>query len=602
MKASLFFLCATVVAFATERPNVVLVITDDQGYGDLGFTGNDAIKTPEIDKLINESVWLEDYHVAPTCSPTRCSLLTGHWTNRTGVWHTIMGRSMLRSNEVTLADHLHQAGYETGIFGKWHLGDVYPYRPEDRGFSHTYYHGAGGVGQTPDVWNNDYFDDRYYHNGQVVQSKGYCTDVFFEEAQKFIKKSIADKKPFFTYISTNAPHAPLLVPTEYSDLYKDVDGVDEKLAVYFGMISNVDENVGKLRSLLQELKVADNTIFIFTTDNGSTLGSRFYNAKMKGSKGSEYDGGHRVPFSIHWPAKGLTSHQPIKNLTHMVDIVPTLLEMTGVPNHQNVTFDGLSLCPLIDQKEQPESPKWADRVVFSDSQRVVDPIKWRKTSVMSGKWRLVNNKALYNVASDPGQSVNLIKQHPQIAQRLEAWYDREWAELEKTYSQTTELYVGADESPIVNLNSHDWIQPRTPAWNQSMVRGAHGAKLGEAFQGYWAIKVVKEQKYNLTVSRWPLETGFKITQKIPGEPMMPGHRSKPNYSIVSGVAIPVTKATLKLNGQVLEEKSVNDSDQSITFTTTLPAGSHKLSTFFTFNKGEKSGEVGTYYCRITPAE
>ena len=172
----------SVFGLLAKPPNIVIVITDDQGYGDLGCTGNPVIKTPHTDKLANESVWLTDYHVAPTCSPTRAALMSGHWTNRTGVWHTIMGRSMLRAKEGTLGQFFKENGYETGMFGKWHLGDNYPYRPEDRGFTEVYRHGGGGVGQTPDVWDNAYFDGGYFHNGKIVQAKGFCTDVFFEFA------------------------------------------------------------------------------------------------------------------------------------------------------------------------------------------------------------------------------------------------------------------------------------------------------------------------------------------------------------------------------------------------------------------------------------
>ena len=178
----------------SKKPNIVIVITDDQGYGDLGCTGNPVIKTPHTDKLANESIWLTDYHVAPTCSPTRAALMSGHWTNRTGVWHTIMGRSMLRANEGTLGQFFKENGYETGMFGKWHLGDNFPYRPEDRGFTEVYRHGGGGVGQTPDVWDNAYFDGGYFHNGKIVQAKGFCTDVFFEQGNKFIRESVRKKK------------------------------------------------------------------------------------------------------------------------------------------------------------------------------------------------------------------------------------------------------------------------------------------------------------------------------------------------------------------------------------------------------------------------
>ncbi len=212
-----FFVSSGLAAAPT---NIVFVISDDQGYGDLGCTGNPIIKTPHIDQLASESSGLSDYHVAPTCSPTRCSLLTGHWTNRTGVWHTIMGRSMLRENEVTVGQMFADAGYETGMFGKWHLGDNYPYRPEDRGFTEVFRHGGGGVGQTPDVWDNAYFDGSYFHNGEIVPAKGFCTDVFFAQANAFISKCAKQQKPFFAYISTNAPHKPLHCPRKYLEMYE----------------------------------------------------------------------------------------------------------------------------------------------------------------------------------------------------------------------------------------------------------------------------------------------------------------------------------------------------------------------------------------------
>ena len=194
---------------ASVKPNIIIVITDDQGYGDLSCHGNPILKTPNLDKLHSESIRLADYHVAPTCSPTRAALLTGHWTNRTGVWHTIMGRSMLRENEVTIGKIFRDAGYATGMFGKWHLGDNYPYRPEDRGFTEVLRHGGGGVGQTPDYWDNAYFDGSYWHNGKPTPVKGFCTDVFFDYATRFIKAQKKAGKPFLAYISTNAPHGPM---------------------------------------------------------------------------------------------------------------------------------------------------------------------------------------------------------------------------------------------------------------------------------------------------------------------------------------------------------------------------------------------------------
>ena len=210
--ASVAVLLCVVTAGAAQRPNVVLVITDDQGYGDLSCHGNPVLKTPHLDKLHADSVRLTDYHVAPTCSPTRAALITGHWTNRTGVWHTIMGRSMLRHNEVTIGRILADGGYHTAMFGKWHLGDNYPYRPEDRGFQEVLRHGGGGVGQTPDYWDNAYFDGSYFHNGKAVPASGFCTDVFFDYAKRFIRKVKDDDKPFFVYLCTNAPHGPMHAP------------------------------------------------------------------------------------------------------------------------------------------------------------------------------------------------------------------------------------------------------------------------------------------------------------------------------------------------------------------------------------------------------
>ncbi len=592
-------LTTATMLWATQQPNIVLVITDDQGYGDLGYTGNPVIQTPNIDKLIGESVYLEDYHVGPTCSPTRCSLLTGRWTNRTGVWHTIQGRSMLRTNEVTLADYLQAAGYQTGIFGKWHLGDVYPYLPENRGFTHTYYHKAGGIGQTPDVWNNDYFDDQYHSNGQIVQAEGYTTDVFFDQAAQFALSCSDQGDPFFAYISTTAPHVPLSVPQKYLDMYKGKEGVSDQVAAFYGMITNIDENLGRFRSFLESEGLAENTIFIFTTDNGTATGHTFYNAGMRGKKGSEYEGGHRVPFTLRWPKYGLDQHLKISELTHMVDIVPTLLDLAEVGNSFGTKFDGVTLESLLSDASDSAPIDWENRVVFSDSQRVVDPVKWKQTSVMSGKWRLVNGDELYNIQHDPGQQVNVYQDFPTVVERLTQWYDQTWAELEPTYTQTTELYIGDPKSPVTNLNAHDWIQEAYPAWNQSMVRAAYGLEKPGQFHGYWAVKVIESGDYSITMSRWPVGSGLQLTQAVPAQPVVPGVGQ--NYSATDGVAIPIEQAVLKINGETIAQQPVSADDTHITFHTHLEAGSHQLSPYFIFG-GDTPGEVGAYFCEVKPAE
>lgn len=603
MKTFILFFLMMLVALATRQPNIVLIVSDDQGYGDLGFTGNPTVQTPHIDNLIKESVWLEDYHVAPTCSPTRGSLLTGRWANRTGVWHTINGRSMLRTNEITLADHLSAAGYETGIFGKWHLGDNYPYRPEDRGFTHTYYHAAGGIGQTPDVWNNDYFDDLYHKNGKLVQAEGYCTDVFFNEASSFISDCAKAGTPFFAYITTNAPHIPLSVPQHYYDKYKGKKGISNSLAAFFGMISNIDDNVGKLRELLNDLQVTEDTIFIFTSDNGSATGAKYYNAGMKGRKGTEYEGGHRVPFALHWPYYGLTEHRAVKQHTHMVDIVPTLLDFCEVELTQEelARFDGYTLEPLVGDEETSDAEKlnWERRITVSDSQRVKDPIKWKQSSVMSGKWRLINGKELYHVGHDPGQKTNLIQDFPKEAQRLKDFYETLWTELQPTFSQTSEIYLGSPEAPYVSLNAHDWIQQSMPPWNQAAIRRAPEVKNNAKFRGHWAVKAVKAGKYEITISRWPIGSGLKITEGTPAMPFVPGLPS--NYSATKGKAVPITEAILKLDGKIVESQPVSKNDTEVSFTVQLTAGSHQLAPYFLFKADKLNGQLGAYFCEVTPA-
>jgi arylsulfatase A-like enzyme len=577
-------------AFDKKQPNVVIVITDDQGYGDLGCTGNPVIQTPHLDRLANESVWLTDYHVAPTCSPTRAALMSGHWTNRTGAWHTIMGRSMLREDEGTLGQFFKDAGYQTGMFGKWHLGDNFPYRPEDRGFDEVYRHGGGGVGQTPDVWDNSYFDGGYFHNGKIVPAKGFCTDVFFDQANQYITNCVQQNKPFLAYISTNAPHGPLHCPQKYMDMYR---GQPDRTAAFLGMITNIDDNIGKTRGLLKELGVYEDTIFIFTTDNGTAFGQDVYNAGMRGRKGSEYDGGHRVPFFLHWPKGGMQELKKIDTICHAVDIAPTLLDLIGAPSPDDYQFDGISLRKIL---ESDEGIDWPDRMLVTDSQRVRDPIKWKQSAVMSQGWRLVNGEELYHIDSDPGQKKDVSANHPGRVKKMRDFYDAWWAELEPTFARTTELYIGHPDHPVVSLTSHDWIQEAYPPWNQQQNRAKLPVRpnsIGLKHDGHWAIKVVQGGLYQIEVRRWPQESGKKINEALPAGDQVPG--ADKAFRAQVGYGIEATAATLRLNGKDLHTKEVSDEMESVTFEVKMDKGDHKLSPYFSIPQGE----LGCYYAIVS---
>lgn len=585
----------------TPRPNIVLVIADDQGYGDLGHTGNPVIQTPHIDALASESTSLTDYHVAPTCSPTRAALMTGHWTDRTGVWHTINGRSMLRENEVTLGRLLADSGYATGMFGKWHLGDNFPYRPEDRGFTEVYRHGGGGVGQTPDLWDNAYFDGHYFHNGEVVEAEGFCTDVFFSAAKTFIKTSVEQKQPFFAYISTNAPHGPLHCPQKYLDLYADQPPA---IAAFFGMITNIDDNVGSLRQMLADLGVAENTLFIYTTDNGTATGANVFNAGMRGKKGSEYDGGHRVPFIAHWPAAGWDRQHASDVLCHAIDVVPTLAGIAGVEPPASLRWDGVSIRALLDPAADVD---WADRMLVTDSQRVRDPVKWKQTAVMSQQWRLVNGKELYDIERDPGQMANVAEQHPEQVQLMQAFYDAWWTELEPTFAQTTEIYLGHPNEDVVTLTCHDWIGSSYSPWNQRFVREGQGYRAADAKErraargagkhdAHWAVRVATPGTYRFAVRRWPVEADKSITASLPPGADVPGATKA--YRAVEGRAIPVSSATLRINDRDIATTAVGDEAAAV-FTAPLPAGSHRLAPVFTTDDGQ---EIGCYYCDVSLEE
>ncbi len=582
----LLVILAGPLAHAANHPNVVIVITDDQGYGDLSCHGNPILKTPSIDALHADSIRLTDYHVSPTCSPTRAALLTGHWTNRTGVWHTIMGRSMLRENEMVIAEMFRRAGYATGMFGKWHLGDNYPCRPEDRGFTEVLRHGGGGVGQTPDYWDNAYFDGSYWHNSKPEAVEGFCTDVWFDYAKRFIRSSKQAGQPFLAYIATNAPHGPNHAPKESSEPYMDLG---TGLANFFGMIANIDDNVGTMRKFLADEGLAENTIFIFTTDNGTAGGAKVFNAGMRAQKGSEYDGGHRVPFFVHWPNGGLTGGRDVTDLTAHVDVVPTLLDLCNVPKPDGIRFDGTSIRPLLEGKVSLAAQSWPDRILITDSQRVKDPIKWRKSAVMTSRWRLNNQTELYDIQVDPGQKRNVASDYPNVVARLSNFYDNWWAELEPTFKQDVAIVLGHEADNPARLTCHDWITTDSTQWNQASVRSG---MTGPGNTGFWNVDVAAAGEYEIEIRRWPREINQPISAAIPPGADVPGVQA---YRARPGKAIPVTAAEIEIGGEKREFTAVTNEMQSVVFALKLKAGRTQFSARFLTDDGTV---YGAYYAYV----
>jgi arylsulfatase A-like enzyme len=459
----------------SARPNIILMMTDDQGFGDLSIHGNPVLKTPNIDSLGRDGVRFSQFHVNPVCSPTRSSLMTGRYYYRTGVVDTFLGRSMMHSDEVTVAECLSEAGYRTGLFGKWHLGDNYPLRSIDQGFQESLNCTGGGLTQPSDPPGNTYFDPMLRHNGKWEKHKGYCTDIFFRGAMEFIEANRS--RPFFLYLPTNAPHDPLQIDDSFVDPYRKA-GVEERTAKVYGMVKNVDDNVGRLLAKLKQLRLEENTIVIFLTDNGPQHDR--YNAGMRGRKATVYEGGIRVPFLMRWP-RGLKRGATVNDFAAHIDVMPTLLEACAVapPKTQ---IDGRSLMPLLNGKAKA-LPR---RTTFFQWHRGEAPNPHQNACATDGRYKLVNGKELYDLSTDPGEKSDIAAAQPEIARKLRGEYDRWFADVAATRRfAPPKIFLGTEHEDPVTLTRQDWRGPNA-AWSPQA-------------NGHWEVDVRKAGRYEITL-------------------------------------------------------------------------------------------------------
>ncbi|WP_166819937.1 arylsulfatase [Thalassoroseus pseudoceratinae] len=439
---------------AAKRPNVLLILTDDQGYGDLSIHGNPYLKTPAIDQLGRDGVRFERFYVNSFCAPTRGALLTGRYPLRCGVWGVTHNKETMRLSEVTIAEALQSNGYRTGCFGKWHNGEQFPYTPNGQGFDEFFGFCNGHT--------NAYFDAELTHQSKDVKTKGYITDVLTTQAIRFIEQT--DDQPFFCYLSYNAPHSPYQIPDEYYEKFRQ-KGFDEKTSAFYGMCENIDDNVGRLLEVLNANRIADDTIVLFLTDNGGTAGVKHYNAGMRGGKTSVHEGGCRVPLFVRWP-KRLPASSVVSRLASHIDIYPTLLELCDVNPPDGPKIDGVSLVPLLKNADAD----WNERVLFthnpiSESNRYPGAVRtpqYRLVRTIPGpqggssakpKDRNASAWKLFDMQQDPGEKHNIASQHPQVVRELSEQYEAWIDDTSRTPLERFAIPVGFPQENPVTLNA-----------------------------------------------------------------------------------------------------------------------------------------------------
>lgn len=529
-------ICATVQSTQAQKPpNILFILTDDQGWWELGAHGNQWIDTPVLDSLYRQSVSFSRYYAAPVCSPTRAGLITGRYHLRTGLYNTRFGGDVIAREEITIAQLLKESGYRTGLFGKWHLGKYYGYQPHQKGFDEFLGHYAGHIDEYD-------YPDQIVHNGEPVEARSYVTDLFTDAAIEFI--DYPDDRPFFCYLSYNAPHSPWVVGTSHDRQTRGFELVKKYLdkgltvrdAHIYAMVEIIDQNVGRLLGYLTEKGLDKNTVVIFSCDNGGI--SNFYTAGLRGKKGSVYEGGIRAPLIVRWPGNFPENKQVDAMISH-IDLVPTLCELTGTPLPADRVIDGKSFLPLLKQG-QGKSPH---TYLFHHWDRYF-PNPYNMWAVTDGRYKLLNSPRapwptepvvqpepfgeLYDLMSDPGEAKNIASQHPDIVRRLRTAFLDYFADVTKNkVYEPVPIPVGYPQENPVEIQ---------PSW--ARLSGKH---IRYTFRGYdwdsidswkdmgeyveWQLEVAGEGNYEVmlrygcTTGRSPgklrISVGNNILEHIP---------------------------------------------------------------------------------------
>ena len=554
----LMILFAVLANVHAERPNVVFILSDNQSYWEFGCHGNPVVKTPNVDRLASESVDFSRFYATPYCSPSRAEFLTGRYAMRFGIYNTIGGVSQLPGSATTMAEIFRANGYRTGMFGKWHLGESFPMRPEDQGFDEAFWHGGGGVGQLPDYYGNTLFDTTFIENDRAVKTKGFCTDKIFDRAIRFIRDH--KSKRFFCYVPTPVTHKPWAAPDKYKKPYEAL-GMKSGDAAGYGQMTNLDENVGRLLAALDELKLRENTVLIFATDQGMGREAPTKDMSLPQIRGGHraYDWANHVAFMVRYPKRVKKTGYVQNQLAGAVDLLPTLTTWCDLDYDLGAQMDGVSLAANLEKPDR----KWPSRTMITQCPRGRTPKEWHNAVVRESYWRLTGANELFDIRDDPRQQKNVAADHPSVVARLGKVYDKWWKEFDSVRPGIPRALIGHKDRQEVRLTSMDCYQGGSP-WNQGNIRRGRA-------KGTWAIEVVRAGRYRVELRRYPREADLAVG------------------AVSASAIIGESKASSKLDTAA----------KTVVFTMKLTQGKHDFSGGF---KDDKGRDIGAFFAYVKAIE